>query len=127
MRITKIPVISAVFCFLSIAFGAFGAHSFKPFLLANNHLETFETASKYLMYGGILSLIQYIFYLLKTEKKILLAARIMLISTSIFSGALYLICLSGIKTFGAIAPLGGLGMMASLLIFAYSFRKINAA
>ena len=123
MENNKISQIGAFLCFLSIALGAFGAHSFKAFLEANNHQDTFETASKYLMYGGLLTLIQSFFAKNSELKKQNTSAIIMIISTLIFSGSLYSICFTGIKTFGAIAPIGGLGMMISLIYFIWTFKK----
>lgn len=117
-----IPMIASIFCLFSIALGAFGAHSLNDFLRETNHLDTFETASKYLMYGGLLGLIESYFSIQNSSSKQKNAAIIMLASTFIFAGALYLICFTGVKTFGAIAPIGGLGMMISLVYFTWGFK-----
>ncbi len=99
---------------LGVAVGAFGAHGLKDFLLANGNSDTFETAVKYQFYHAIGLMLIGIASQNLNKKWSKIAANSMLAGTLIFSGALYSICITGIKTFGAVAPIGGL-----LLIFAW--------
>lgn len=47
----------------------------------------------------------------------------MIFGTVIFSGSLYIITLSGIKTFGAITPIGGTAFIIAWILLAISIKK----
>jgi len=51
----KILITASVFGLLSIAFGAFGAHSLKA-LISAEALQTFETGVRYQMYHALVLL-----------------------------------------------------------------------
>jgi uncharacterized membrane protein YgdD (TMEM256/DUF423 family) len=79
-----------------VALGAFGAHGLKS-RLSPDLLAVYETGVRYhLLHGGAL-----------------FVAGILL-----FSGSLYLLALTGIRTLGAITPLGGLAWIAAWAIIA---------
>jgi uncharacterized membrane protein YgdD (TMEM256/DUF423 family) len=93
---------------LGIALGAFGAHALKG-SLPPEHLITWETAVRYQMYaafGIILGTMQ------PGSRK---PVRLLALGSLLFSGSLYLLCLSGLRWLGAITPLGGLAMIAGWL------------
>lgn len=95
---------------IGVVVGAFGAHAFKPALEAAGRMDTFDTAVKYQFYHA-LALIAIGFLLQDTTELAMKwynwAGYAMLIGVIIFSGALYTICFTGIKAFGAVAPIGG--------------------
>jgi uncharacterized membrane protein YgdD (TMEM256/DUF423 family) len=105
---------------LSVALGAFGAHRLHDFLLANNRLETFETAAKYQMYGGIALILLGIWQNQMSNKILRRAGRMVIAGSIIFPLSLYLICFTGIKIFGAIAPIGGLSYIIGFCLMAYA-------
>lgn len=108
---------------LSVTIGAFGAHLLKPNLLASGHLEIFETAVKYQFYGTfsiIISAILSNFYL---KRAIKYSAFFFVIGTIVFSGSLYLICLTNKNIFGAIAPIGGLSLIIGWILLFISIKK----
>lgn len=113
-------LIGSVQAALSVALGAFGAHSLHDFLLLNNRLETFETAAKYQMYGGLALILLGIWQNQMSNKIIRRAGRMMIAGSIIFPGSLYAICFTGITLFGAIAPIGGLSYMIGFGLMAYA-------
>ncbi len=108
---------------LSVALGAFGAHSLHDFLATNNRLETFETAAKYQMYGGLALILLGVWQNQMSNKILRRAGRLMIAGSIIFPLSLYLICFTGISIFGAIAPIGGLSYILGFSLMAYAAYK----
>jgi uncharacterized membrane protein YgdD (TMEM256/DUF423 family) len=108
---------------LSVAIGAFGAHSFKAFLELNNQMNNYETAARYQMYGGLALILTGILTERFKNKFMSLAGQSFVLGTIIFAGALYLICGTGIKMFGAIAPIGGTGMICGWIFLFLGVQK----
>ncbi len=115
----------AVLAGLSIALGAFGAHAFKAALEAINRTETFETAARYQMYGGLALILTGILTDKISHKFLLWAGNAFLIGTLIFSGSLYLICATGVTMWGAVAPIGGTSLMIGWVLFLMGVSKIK--
>ncbi len=113
-------IIGSIQAALSVALGAFGAHSFHDYLLKENHLTTFETAAKYQMYGGLALILLGLWQNQMSNKIIRRASRLIIVGSVIFPLSLYLICLTGIKVFGAIAPIGGLSYIIGFCLMAYA-------
>lgn len=118
----KIIRIAAISGMISVAFGAFGAHSLDQLVedgkLTDTDLHIFETGVRYQFYHtfGLLALAALTTFLKPKQKS--LAAYSFLIGIIIFSGSLYLLSLSEIlfgtrlSILGAITPLGGLAFIA---------------
>ena len=104
--------IAAVFGFTAVALGAFGAHALKDMLIDSGRLDTYETAVKYQFYHTIALLVIGFIQLSNDTKSLKWSANLMTIGIIIFSGSLYILCLSGITFLGAITPIGGLCLMA---------------
>lgn len=108
--------IGAIFAALSVAFGAFAAHGLKshlePSLLAN-----FETAARYQMYMALVLL------LVGTKPNPSRSAWFLVIGTSVFSGSLYVLALSGWRWLGAITPIGGGLLIVGLIILVTEYRR----
>jgi uncharacterized membrane protein YgdD (TMEM256/DUF423 family) len=112
----------AILGLLGVAFGAFGAHALEKMLEASGSTATFETAVKYQFYHAlVLILIGLLFKEIPT-KVMTYSGYCMLVGVLIFSGSLYTICFTGIKMFGAVAPIGGTLLIAGwgLLFYAVS-------
>ncbi len=97
---------------LGVGIGAFGAHALRAMLTASGRMDTFETAVKYQFYHALALLLTGILYASFPNKYILNAGYAMIGGVLIFSGSLYILCLSGIKWLGAITPIGGLLLLA---------------
>ena len=111
---------------LGVVLGAFGAHALKPTLEASGRMETFETAVKYQFYhalGLVLLSILLQNAVMNAAKWYNWAGYMLLAGVIIFSGALYTICFTGVKAFGAIAPIGGTLMIAGWVLLFWGASK----
>lgn len=105
------------FGFVSVALGAFGAHALKH-RLSSDMLGVFEVGARYQMYHVFAIFIAvwistYAPSVLSSYSGWLFVAGII-----IFSGSLYLLALTGIKTFGAITPIGGVLLLVGWVLLA---------
>ena len=97
--------------------GAFGAHALKSKLLANGRLDVFETAVKYQFYHSLALILLGILILLKFESKLMdYAGYSFIAGIFIFSGSLYILCLTNVGKWGAVTPFGGLFLIAGWLL-----------
>lgn len=120
--------IAAIFGGLSVGAGAFGAHALKE-KLTERSLEIFETGARYQMYHALALLLVAVLIKISSEQfpqPVLVAAGWnFIIGILIFSGSLYVLSFTGIKTIGAITPLGGAAFIAgwgALAIAAFNFK-----
>jgi uncharacterized membrane protein YgdD (TMEM256/DUF423 family) len=102
---------------LTVAIGAFGAHGLRPMLEASGRFETFETAVRYQFYHVLALLAVGVLAMAKP-------AALWLGGILIFSGSLYAICFTGITKFGAVAPLGGLLLIAGWIRLLLAVSKL---
>jgi uncharacterized membrane protein YgdD (TMEM256/DUF423 family) len=107
---------------LGIALGAFGAHSLKESLKLAGNFDTFETAVRYQFYNAFALIVLSLIAERTNNKFTNWSGNLFIIGSVIFSGSLYLICFTGIKTFGAIAPIGGLCLIAAWLCMFISIK-----
>jgi uncharacterized membrane protein YgdD (TMEM256/DUF423 family) len=108
-----------------VGLGAFGAHALKASLEAAGRLDTFETAVRYQFYHALALVAVGILLNQYTDAARTLAwsGWAFLLGTLVFSGSLYLICFTGIRAFGAIAPLGGLGLILGWVLLAWGVSR----
>ncbi len=98
---------SAIFGFLAVAIGAFGAHALKG-IVGPERMPIFETGNRYHFYHTIVSLLVVILAIQKGMNRYLkLSFFAFIIGILLFSFSLYTLAVSGIKIFGAITPFGG--------------------
>ena len=103
--------IAATLGLLAVIAGAAGTHALRD-TLDPGALRTFETAARFQMYHA-LALLAVGFLSMRWQTRWLAAAAILFVlGTLLFSGSLYILALSGIGIFGAIAPIGGVSLMA---------------
>ncbi|HEY5391676.1 MAG TPA: DUF423 domain-containing protein [Hanamia sp.] len=104
---------AAIFGALSVAIGAFAAHTLKG-SISNYALEIFETAVKYQFYHVFGLLAVGILYSQFPTKTMKWAGYLFIAGIILFSGSLYILTyvkaavLPGYNWVGAITPLGGL-------------------
>jgi uncharacterized membrane protein YgdD (TMEM256/DUF423 family) len=109
--------------FIGVGIGAFGAHAFKPMLEASGRVDTFETGVRYLFYHAIALVLVGILSKEFPAKTINYSGYSFLFGVLIFSGSLFLICFTGIKVFGAVAPIGGTLMILGWALLFWSVMK----
>ncbi len=103
---------------LSVVLGAFGAHGLKA-RLAPEMLATFQTGVQYQFYHSLgLILAGLVLHTLKASTLVSAAGVLMLAGIILFSGSLYLICFTGMRSFGMIAPIGGTAFIVAWLLLA---------
>jgi uncharacterized membrane protein YgdD (TMEM256/DUF423 family) len=113
-------LIAAILGLFSVAGGAFGAHALKA-QLSEKALDTFDLGIRYQMYHALaLLLVGLLLLQIPTNTKLVSAGVAFIVGVFIFSGSLYALSLSGIKTFGAITPLGGLALILGWALLALS-------
>ncbi|MCC6289771.1 MAG: DUF423 domain-containing protein [Chitinophagaceae bacterium] len=102
---------------LSVALGAFGAHSLKK-LIDENALSTFETGVRYQFYHTFALLAVGILYRRMPTKLMEWAGILFISGIVLFCGSLYMLTFLqavenvGLKGIGAITPLGGVCFIA---------------
>src|SRR5208283_1527920 len=102
--------IAAIFGFFGVLFGAFGAHLLRSSLEQLGTAQIWETAVRYHLLHAVLLLV------LSGWRPIpRFAYFLILIGVAIFSGSLYALALTNFKWFGAITPIGGIGMLCGWL------------
>lgn len=107
--------LSAILGALAVGLGAFGAHGLNDLLTENGRLATWETAAFYHLLHSVVLLV------LATRKTwasgpwLAIAGGVL-----IFSGSLYLLCLTNTGWLGAITPIGGISLIAGWLWIPFS-------
>lgn len=124
----RLLVMGSASAFISIALGAFGAHALKE-RLTEEVLATYHTGVEYQMYHAIALILTALIALHVNEKgarSLKWAGIFFVAGTILFSGSLYAYSLSGIASFGIIAPFGGVSFLlgwVNLLLSAKNLAK----
>ncbi|GAA4401604.1 DUF423 domain-containing protein [Nibrella viscosa] len=111
---------------LGVALGAFGAHALRAMLDASGRADTYETAVKYQFYHALALLaVGILIQLLGNNpaavRLLNIAGYLFLAGVIIFSGSLYILCFTGITTFGAITPIGGVLLIVGWALLFWAF------
>src|SRR4249920_682337 len=111
----------AVFAFLAVGAGAFGAHALRE-RIPPERLQTFETATRYTMYHS-LGLFAVVWFRTLGPDQIseTVAGIAFIVGVVLFGGSLVTLSLTGERRWGAVAPIGGVCFLigwAALLIAA---------
>jgi len=115
--------LGALFAFLGVALGAFGAHALRGSLGAAD-LATFETGVRYQVYHALA--------LLATSWAVTrwpggtthLAGWLFVAGIVLFSGSLYLLVLAGQRWMGAVTPFGGLCFLAAWALLVWTAFRV---
>jgi uncharacterized membrane protein YgdD (TMEM256/DUF423 family) len=114
---------AAIFAFIAVAAGAFGAHGLKN-AVTPERLDVFKTAAHYeLVHAVALMMIS----ILPSSKLLRFAGWAFITGIVIFSGSLYLLVLLNVGWLGAITPIGGVAFLAGwamLLVYAVKYRGV---
>ena len=101
---------AGIFGFLSVALGAFGAHSLKN-ILDDYGKSIYEKAVLYQMFHAVALFAVGVMQHVDKETSFSMAGWGFFVGIILFSGSLYLLVGTGIKWFGAITPVGGLAFL----------------
>lgn len=108
--------------FISVAAGAFGAHALKNRLSAEM-LAIFEVGTRYQMYHALAMCMAVGLAFLAPGQWALASAWMFFVGTLIFSGSLYVLALTGVRSFGAITPIGGVFLLIGWICFGLAVYK----
>ena len=111
--------IAALLLALAVMLGAFGAHGLKDRLDA----YSMDVYQKAVFYHFIHALGMLVVSLSPRTASLIWVHLLLVAGILIFSGSLYLLALTGVRTLGAITPLGGLSFIAAWLLLAWSLRR----
>lgn len=117
-RLVRLGAIAMAF---GVALGAFGAHGLRA-RLSPDLLAIYETGVRYHLVHGLALFVAAWLAGEDRGRAARLAGLLFAVGILLFSGSLYLLALTGVRTFGAITPLGGVAWIAAWLILAKSAR-----
>jgi uncharacterized membrane protein YgdD (TMEM256/DUF423 family) len=103
-------LIGAVGGFLAVGLGAFGAHGLRS-RLSPEMLAVFETGVRYHMYHALAIIAVGLMMPSPGGWLTRLSGWAFTIGIVLFSGSLYALALTGVTTWGAVTPLGGLAFL----------------
>lgn len=115
----------AIFGMLAVILGATGAHTLKDTLASLGRTETFELAVRYQFYHAFALLVTGLLMPQISSAKMKYAAMLFTGGIFLFSGSLYVLCITGITLLGAVTPLGGVAFIAGwiLMLLAIAGKK----
>jgi uncharacterized membrane protein YgdD (TMEM256/DUF423 family) len=118
-------IIAAYLGALSVALGAFGAHTLKDHL-TQQALNTFETAVRYQFYHVFALALTGILYKTYPNVTLRYAGNLFILGIIFFSGSLYALIILGTTNFvwiGAITPLGGTLFITAWILLAFGIKS----
>jgi uncharacterized membrane protein YgdD (TMEM256/DUF423 family) len=112
-------VIGAVWGFLGVALGAFGAHGLKA-RIGEQGIAWWQTGAQYHLVHA-LAIVAAGLLKMQTGRGDA-AGLAFLLGSLLFSGTLYVMALGGPRWLGAVTPLGGLGLLGGWALLALAAR-----
>jgi len=117
---------AALYGFLAVGFGAFGAHALRN-KVPENLLSAFQTGVQYQFYHALALLLLGVLLLRPSampESLLLISGYLFIAGVLLFSGSLYGMALGGPAWLGPITPLGGVCFLVAWAIFFVAALKI---
>lgn len=126
-QLKQLVVVGASFAFLSVVFGAFGAHALKG-LLSEYAQGVYQTAVEYQMFHSLAIL--FLGLSIKDADETSMKWRIRSFYSFVFGllffcGSLYILAITDIKWLGAITPIGGTAFLVGWGLLIYSFLAVD--
>jgi uncharacterized membrane protein YgdD (TMEM256/DUF423 family) len=103
-----------------VALGAFGAHALRARIPADL-LEVFRTGVLYQLVHAV-ALLGIAGFADKLRRPTLTVA-LFVGGVVVFSGSLYTLAISGVRTWGAVTPVGGVSLIAGWLVLLFSVGR----
>lgn len=122
MNWTLWTALGSFFAALGVGLGAFGAHALKS-RYSPEDLAIFEVGVRYQMYHA-LALVALGFVASKIDTTLIkVAGWSYVFGIVVFSGSLYTLVFSGVRTWGAVTPIGGLAFILAWLLVGIALLK----
>jgi uncharacterized membrane protein YgdD (TMEM256/DUF423 family) len=121
-------ITAAILGAITVAMGAFGAHTLKA-ILPENALTTYETAIRYQFYHVFALAITAILYEKYPNQSVINAAACFIVGLIFFCGSLYILTIRAatgiewLRLVGPFTPVGGLFFIAGWLQLAWGIKK----
>lgn len=116
------PVVGALFAFVAVAAGAFGAHGLRD-RLSVPQLVIYEVAVRYQMYHALALVVLGVLVSRRATAAAAVAGWSFVIGIVLFSGSLYALSLTDTRALGAITPFGGVAFLVGWAALAISAWK----
>ena len=118
--------LGAGFGLLSVVAGALGVHALRD-VLDPGPLTTFQTAARFQMYHALVLILTGLLVDRRPSRMLAIAGWLFAGGVVLFCGSLYLLAVTGVGVFGAVAPVGGASLIGgwSLLILS-AFAPVKA-
>ncbi|MFN8415027.1 MAG: DUF423 domain-containing protein [Cytophagaceae bacterium] len=113
---------------LAVMIGAFGAHKWKPYLQSIEKLDVYQTGVEYQFYHALALVMTGILMAssLGNAKYLQWAGWSFAIGILLFSGSLYMICITQVNKWGAVAPIGGTAFIVGWISLFLAFTIKNS-
>ena len=121
----NIIVAGALFAFIGVALGAFGAHALQGKVKPED-LPIWETAVRYQIYHALALIMTGILEQLPRyagSALLPISGLLFIAGTVVSSGSLYLLVMTDRRWLGAVTPLGGLLLLAGWLVLAWAVSR----
>jgi uncharacterized membrane protein YgdD (TMEM256/DUF423 family) len=112
----------AVLGFLSVAFGAFGAHALQG-AASLRDLDAFKTAAHYQLAHALILVCVGLAFRSTPSALLKFSGYAFLFGTLVFSGTLYLLVLTQTRVWGAVTPIGGISLLVGWALLALAAWK----
>ena len=112
--------LAALLAFVAVALGAFGAHALKT-RIAPDLQAVWQTAVLYHGWHALALLgVGLLILHFPDRAGFAWAGWLFVAGIALFSGSLYALALTGVKSFGALAPIGGIAFLIGWLVVAWT-------
>ncbi len=112
--------LAALFLFVAVGTGAFGAHALKT-RLEPDLMAVYQTAVQYHFWHALGLLAVGVLLIQRPESGALAwSAWLLVAGLVLFSGSLYALALTGVRAFGAVTPVGGVAFLAGWAALAWA-------
>lgn len=118
----RILVVGALVAGIGVAAGAFGAHGLRP-ILSEKMMVVFETGVRYHLVHALAMLIAGVSAHWFNHRAFLNAGWSFFVGILIFSGSLFTLALTEIRTLGMFTPFGGLAFLIGWGFLAWGYWK----
>ncbi len=115
----RLIILGAIFGFLSVALGAFGAHGLRDILEANGRIDTYHTGINYMMIHALAILVTAWLSEKYPQQPTQWAGYSFAVGIVLFSGSLLLLSIFDLGFMGAIAPIGGVALLAGWALIGF--------
>jgi len=120
----KFLIMACLLMATAVSLGAFGAHGLKK-IISVDMLVIYQTGVQYQFYHALGLLGVAFIAHINSTKLVNIAGNLMFTGVLIFSGSLYLLVILNLKWLGAVTPIGGVLMVVSWVLLAWSIFRSN--